>query len=32
MTDIIYLTAILGFFAVAAAYTRACEKLRGDRP
>jgi hypothetical protein len=32
MSDIIYVAAMIGFFAVAIAYTRGCEKLRGDRP
>lgn len=30
MSDIFYLAATIGFFAVAIAYTHACEKLRGD--
>ncbi|MDF3064617.1 MAG: hypothetical protein K0R38_218 [Polyangiaceae bacterium] len=31
MTDIVSLAALFGFFAVAIAYTHACEKLRGGR-
>jgi hypothetical protein len=31
MSDILYLAATVGFFAVAIAYTHACDKLRGGR-
>jgi hypothetical protein len=29
MTDLIFIAIAIGFFAVAIAYTHACEKLRG---
>jgi|KBSSwiStaDraftv2_1062776.scaffolds.fasta_scaffold734711_2 hypothetical protein len=29
MLDAIFITATIGFFAIAVAYVRACEKLRG---
>ena len=32
MTDLIYVAICVGFFAVAVAYTHACEKLRGGEP
>lgn len=30
MTDLIFVATAVGFFALAVAYTHACEKLRGD--
>jgi len=31
MTDLIFIATAVGFFALAAAYTHACERLRGGR-
>jgi len=31
MTDLIFIATVIGFFALAVAYTHACEKLRGGR-
>jgi hypothetical protein len=32
MTDAIYIALCVGFFAVAVAYTRGCQKLLGREP
>jgi hypothetical protein len=32
MSDLILLATAIGFFLVASAYTRGCEKLRGGDP
>lgn len=32
MIDLIFIAASVGFFALAIAYTHACEKLRGGKP
>lgn len=32
MTDLVYIAICAGFFAVAIAYTYACDKLRGEKP
>ena len=32
MTDLIFIAITAAFFAVAIAYTRGCEKLRGREP